>query len=341
MGRALYPSLYGSSIFAAVRSEVRRFRPDVILTAWAFPDGVAAVAIGKLLGVPTVMRVMGSDINAFALEPARRPQIAWALRRATRVIAVSRALRGACVEVLAPGESTLHIDVIPTGVDASVFHPADRAECRAALGLDPERFIVVVPARLSPEKGIHHFLQAFASLPADVAVLVGDGPDAARLEALARDLGIRERVVFAGHQSEAQMRAYYSAADLVCLPSTEEGWPNVLLESFACGCPWVASDVGGVPELLSLTRGGLLARPSDPEDLAAKLREAKTSAWDRKAISESTRAWSLSRTAERYLASCAQALESDRRAKGEKESRRSGLGGPPRRRTDLGAPRSG
>ena len=74
VGRPLYPWLYAASVALPVRRVVIDYRPDVILSAWAFPDGIAAVASAKALGVPSVLRVMGSDINAFGLERSRRPQ---------------------------------------------------------------------------------------------------------------------------------------------------------------------------------------------------------------------------------------------------------------------------
>ena len=309
-GRALYPSLYAASIARVVSKEVARYQPDVILSAWAYPDGVAAVSLAKLLGVPSVLRVMGSDINAFGLERFRRPQIQWVLRNATRVISVSAALRDTCVELArSPGGSSSwsgdNIDVIPTGVDVTRFFPVDQGVARSELGLPKDKRLIVVPARLSVEKGVAYFIDALATLPSDcVGVLVGDGPEQSALRSAVSRLGLTDRVVFAGHQPEARMRLYCSAADLVCLPSTEEGWPNVLMESFACGCPWVASNVGGVPELLAIAPGGILAKPADPVDLASGLRAGLARTWDRKKIAECAALQSLDTTARRYVDTC-------------------------------------
>ncbi len=315
-GRALYPSLYAASIARVVSNEVKTYKPDVILSAWAYPDGVAAISLAKLLGVPSVLRVMGSDINAFGLERFRRPQIQWVLRNATRVISVSHALRGACVDLAGSSKegawSGDNIDVIPTGVDTTRFFPVDRAQARAELGLPKDKRVIVVPARLSVEKGVSYFVEALASLPDDcVGVLVGDGPERAALESQARRLSLQDRVIFAGHQTEKHMKLYYSAADLVCLPSTEEGWPNVLMESFACGCPWVASNVGGVPELLAIAPGGILAAPREPVDLANALQNGLARSWDRKKIAECAALQSLDATASRYVESC-EAARGDR-----------------------------
>ncbi|MFO0618247.1 MAG: glycosyltransferase [Polyangiaceae bacterium] len=303
IGRPLYPWLYAASVAAPVRRVVIDYRPDVILSAWAFPDGIAAVAIAKALGVPSVLRVMGSDINAFGQERARRPQIQWVLRNSTRIIAVSAALRDACVELEPRSEP--NIDVIPTGVDLKKFFPSDRAEARAALDLPIDRPVVLVPARVSIEKGVQFFVEALAKLPKEVfAVSVGGGPEQPRLAKRAAELGLGDRIRWVDHVDEKSMRLHYVAADLACLPSTEEGWPNVLAESFACGCPWVASNVGGVPDIQKLAPGGLLAKPGDAEDLAAALRVALHKPWDRAAIAAGGASISLEDTARKYVATC-------------------------------------
>jgi glycosyltransferase involved in cell wall biosynthesis len=308
-GRALYPALYAASLAPQLRGEIARFRPDVILSAWAYPDGTAAAALGRLFRLPTVLRVMGSDINDYARQRWRRPQIAWAVRAIDRVIAVSRALGRACEALGAPFD---RVDYIPTGVDRSRFHPVDRAQARRELALGDAR-VVVVPGRLAPEKGLVGFLDAWAALdPAWRAILVGDGPQRGELEARARELGLGDRVTFAGFQPEARMKLYYSAADLVALPSLEEGWPDVLMESFACGCPWVASDVGGVRDILALTGSGVVVPPGSRDRLAAGLRDALSRRWDREATARTMERWTLDATARAYVATCEKAAAAPR-----------------------------
>ena len=211
-GRALYPALYAGSLVAPLRREVARFRPDVLLSAWAYPDGTAAAALGKALGLPTVLRVMGSDINDFGQRRWRRPQISWALRATTRVIAVSRALGVECEKLGADGG---RIDYVPTGVDGAKFHPVDRAVARAELGLPPvgDARIVVVPGRLSAEKGVLVFLDAWRRCdPSWRAVLVGDGPQRGEIEARVAERGPGDRGTRGGFQPRARQKGYYSAA---------------------------------------------------------------------------------------------------------------------------------
>ena len=118
---------------------------------------------------------------------------------------------------------------------------------------------------------------------------------------------IAGRVTFAGFQPEARMKTYYAAADLVALPSLEEGWPDVLTESFACGCPWVASDVGGVRDILALTGSGLVVPAGNRAALAASLRTALSRDWDREATAKKMEQWTLDTTARAYVATCEKA----------------------------------
>jgi glycosyltransferase involved in cell wall biosynthesis len=133
---------------------------------------------------------------------------------------------------------------------------------------------------------------------------VGDGPEEQALRAQAETLGISRRIRFAGFAAVERMRLYYSAADVTCLPSTEEGWPNVLVESLACGCPIVASSVGGVPEIVDLTGDGILVPPADPTRLREALAAALRRNWNRTATVAEMQRHSIEETGERYYELC-------------------------------------
>jgi glycosyltransferase involved in cell wall biosynthesis len=224
------------------------------------------------------------------------------------VVAVSRALGQAIAALGVPDE---RIAVVPTGIEPAIFYPRDRAEARATLGLAPGP-VVLVAARLSPEKGLMHLLGAM-SLAGEgcgfALVVVGDGAQRRELEQEVRRRGLRDRVRFDGFQPEARMPLYYSAADLLCLPSLAEGWPDAIMESFACGCPVVASAVGGVPEIMALTGAGLTVPPARPDALARALEECLARDWDRLAIAGAMRPHSIAATARRYLGVCQDAIQ--------------------------------
>jgi colanic acid/amylovoran biosynthesis glycosyltransferase len=143
-----------------------------------------------------------------------------------------------------------------------------------AASSEASRLIAV--GRLSPEKGHAGLLEAFAAVSRDhealQLVLVGDGPESERLRALAKELGIAERVHFAGRLGERATLVDIARSDILVHPSFMEGLPIVLMEAMAMGTPVIASRIAGIPELIEDGKSGLLFTPSDWEELAACIR---------------------------------------------------------------------
>ncbi|HEX6183681.1 MAG TPA: glycosyltransferase [Pyrinomonadaceae bacterium] len=155
-------------------------------------------------------------------------------------------------------------------------------ELKARLGVAEGERVILSVGRLSREKGHVDFVQSLARL-AELhsalgfkAVIVGDGPERARIEAEAASSGLGDRLVFAGHADD--VRPFYAAADVLALPSHSEGSPLVLLEAMAAGVPVVATNVGGVPEVADDGETALLVPAHDPLGLAAALGRVLTDA---------------------------------------------------------------
>lgn len=268
--RSTYGACLRASMGARFRARALAFRPDLLLAVWAYPEGEAAVALGRELGLPVAIQVLGSDINLLDSFPGRRQATFRALGAADLVLPVSQALRQAVIDGGVPAERTR---VVYRGVDRELFRPLDPAASREALGLAPGRRVLLFAGNLVPVKALDVLLRAFATAtwtePVDLHLL-GDGPLRPRLVALARELGIAGNVHFHGVVDHASLPTWYAAADLVVLPSLAEGVPNVLLEARACGRPYVATAVGGIPEISehSLAR---LVPPGDSAALATAL----------------------------------------------------------------------
>ncbi len=266
--RGWYGRFYRWSVARAFRRAVAAFRPDLVYTTWAYPDGWAAVSLARRAGLPVVLKVHGSDVLQVDEYPGRRRGTVEALRQADRVVAVSRDLARRVVEL---GADPGRVHVVYNGVDEQVFHPGDRGQARTRLGLDPLRPLLLYVGNLLPVKGPDVLVEACARLAAEGREfdlhIVGRGPSREPLARRAAELGLAGRVRFHGVVAHGELPDWFRASDLLVLPSRSEGVPNVLLEAAACGTPVVASDVGGVPEVAHLSASRLVP-PGDPGRLA-------------------------------------------------------------------------
>ncbi len=259
---------------------LRAFRPDVVLAYWIFPEGHGAVLAGKKLGVPVVVQTLGSDLRVIPDAISAR-MIRGTLRRANYVLAVSEDLRQLAVRMGATPERTR---TIHNGCDASMFHLADRTAARAGLGVAGDTQLILFVGRLVEVKGIGELLEAARRLasthPKLRVVCIGEGVLEKELRAKIPDPALVE---FVGRKEPVEVARWMTACDVLCLPSYSEGCPNVLLEALFCGRPVVASNVGGIPELVD-SGCAILVPPRDSVKLADALGEALTRTWDATAI---------------------------------------------------------
>lgn len=272
----------------AARQEMRR-ADEVFLNSLGLP-----LLGGR--GVPRVLKVVGDlaweravnkgwiapteDVDAF--QHGRYPwrvrllqaQRAREVRRADRVIVPSRYLRDMVIGWGAPPER-VHViyNALPPDSQTAAL---SQAEARAALGLGAEPLLLTV-ARLVPWKGIDHLIRALPAVPEARLLVAGEGPDEARLRALAAAEGMSARVTFLGRVARERLALTFRAADYTVLYSGYEGLSHVLLESLQAGTPLIASDKGGNPEIVAHGRNGLLVPYPDAGALAEALRDAFSS----------------------------------------------------------------
>jgi len=257
-----------------------RRRVGMVHCAVALPDGMTGLLLKRTLGLPYVQYVFGLEIARPALEPWTRERLEWVLQNADRVVAISRATADLAVRL---GARPDRVVFVPPGVDVETYHPDPEAGARIHRQhrLDGRKVILTL-GRLVARKGQDQVIRALPrvleAVPEAVYMIVGDGPDRERLEALAREVGVAEQVIFAGRIPDGKVVAYYNSADVVAMPSREEpetgdveGFGMVFLEANACGKPVVGGRSGGVVDAVTDGVTGFLVDPHDSADLAARL----------------------------------------------------------------------
>ena len=246
----------------AIRRLTSRRQYDVIHVHWPLPLALLGWAAQRGGRPPIVTTFYGAELRL-----GFRRFLAWAARRAARVIAISSYTAAALREI-----TNVPIDVIPYAASLPPARPnadADR---------EPVPTVLFV-GRLVERKGVTHLVEAVAQLADRRArlVIVGDGPERPRLEARARELGIADRVEFRGRISDADLRTAYQRAGVFVLPAVldsrgdTEGLGVVLLEAMNYGVPVIASNIGGIVDIVVDQETGLLVPPADAAALASAL----------------------------------------------------------------------
>jgi len=276
--------LNGGTCGKRLLPHLREFRPDVVLAYQVYPEAYAAVYAARALNIPCVVGAIGSDIRC---SPAMvRPLVRRTLRNASFVVTVCDELSARAIQL---GATACKVATIRNGCDPEIFQPRDRAAARQSLGVSAASRLVVFTGNLVAVKGLPDLIRATALLnnggtSMDVT-LIGSGPLESELRELSRGLGIERSIRFTGALPPATIAQWLGAADVFCLPSHSEGSPNAIIEALQCGRPVVASNVGGIPELLNPT-SGILVPPANPAALATALQHAFTRHWDETAIAK-------------------------------------------------------
>jgi len=295
-------SLYGLMMYYSVVKSVERLREtfdfDLIDAHYIYPDGLAAVLLGKHFKKPVVLSARGSDINQFAHFPMIRKLLRYTLSKADHVVAVCDALKRAIVDLNVPAGK---ITVIPNGVDVDKFSHVPQELARRKLKL-PDQKIILSVGSLIPRKGHDLVIKAFKKLVTKNGnvnarlYIIGEGEAGKPLQQLVHSLELRDRVKLVGGVPHSDLKFWYNAADLFCLASSREGWPNVVMESLACGTPVVATDVWGIPEIITSDEMGLLTKRSVP-DIYEKCVTGLEKKWNNKMISAKMQSRTWDRTA--------------------------------------------
>ena len=242
-----------------------------------------------LAGVPCVV---ASFHNVYHIRRFKQHVFNWILGKVTdRMIAVSEAVKDHLARYdHIPSD---RITVLPNAIDLRLFGGHDRTEARRRLGIPPDAYVVGTVGRLELQKGHAVLLQAMRKVaitcPVAWLLLVGGGSQEWPLRRAADELGLTDRITFAGERSDVP--ALLGALDLFVLPSLWEGLPLVLLEAMASGVPVVATRVGGVPEVVSDGATGILVDPMRPDQLAAAIIRCRNDPNGLARMTEAGRRW--------------------------------------------------
>ncbi|MCK4414614.1 MAG: glycosyltransferase [Candidatus Eisenbacteria sp.] len=282
--RALLRLLDNLGLYREGLRQARAWRPGMIYERYAL-TAFAGALLARRLGIPHIL-----EVNAPLAEEEARFR---GLRLGSLARRLERSIwrRADCLVVVSPplaeiarqaGVDPQRILVLPNAVDPALFHPrADGETVRRRLGIDNGGFVIGFSGSLKPWHGVHHLLQAFARMAGQVpdarVLVVGDGPERARLEALTKELGLGDRVHFVGAVEHENVATYLRASNLLVAPygSLENHWfsPLKVAEYLAVGRPVIASAIGELREQLGSDRGVLFLDPGDEEALAACLIE--------------------------------------------------------------------
>jgi glycosyltransferase involved in cell wall biosynthesis len=299
--RHLQPFIQALRALPLMRRLKRQGRLGLLSAHSIYPDGVAAALLSDWLDVPLLLTAIGSDININLHDRWRLWQIKWAMRRARAAVGVSEDL---CRKMRGFGLG-VPIVRIPNGVDKSRFYPPSAASPWPAELGDDRRPIVLFVGRLHPVKGIKYLVAALGKLKREArlafrTLIIGEGPEQPTLLLARRALGLDADVQFLGPRPHHEIADWLRLAHAACLPSLNEGMPNVVIEAQACGVPVVATRVGGVGELIA-DDTGILVPPGDTGALADALAQSVARQWNRSKIAEHVSWADWNRSAEKYL----------------------------------------
>ena len=312
IGSLVNHRLFARDVRPALHSVAADWRPDAILAAWVYPDGCGAAMVAEELGLPVVVIAQGTDIHQYLRMPVRSRVIRRTLCRVSAVVTRSRDMAG---QVVAAGVPSDRVHTIYNGVDLDLFTPGDLGAARAQLGLPEDARVVLFVGHLTAIKDPLLLVRAFALLRAGDAearwrlVLVGDGELRREVEREVEARGLGERVVLAGERRPADVVRFMQAADVLAVPSRNEGVPNVIREAFACGLPVVATRVGGVPEVVDQPFLGRLVEWGEEEEMARGLCEmAATGRSERERVRACATGFSWAKTVDGYVDTLADAI---------------------------------
>lgn len=274
LGRALYGGMMFVSLLLNSFFWIKKKNVDLIIGSWAYPDGVAAYLLARLLGKKFILKVHGSDINVAAESKLRAWQIGFIASRSDGVLAVSNALKRRLLEL---GVAEEKVSVLYNGVDHQLFNVENCSAINAGCQ-------VLYVGNLKKEKGVLELVAAFEQVlerhPQAQLVYAGAGECFDEIKIQLKQRNLAQSVELLGSVNHCDLPQLMARATMIVLPSYNEGVPNVLLEAMSSGKPVVATRVGGIPEIVVEGVTGILCAPQNIPSLVEAIEQCLRERWD-------------------------------------------------------------
>ncbi len=259
---------------------------DIVHSHIVWSAGYVGMKLKEKYNVPFVLTAHGRDIYQRPYESPERMKMTTAiLKSADKLITVSNAMAKGIFDI----SKRKDVEVIPNGFNASKFKKISQSEARKKLKLDPKKKIIVTIGNIEPIKGHKYLVEAARELVkakeySDVLFLIiGNGPDRSKIENMVKSYSLEKNFVFTDIVPNEKIGLYNSAADLFVLPSLGEGNPTVMFEALACGLPFIGTNVGGIPEIITKDCG-YVVESKDVKALVESITKGLGKKWNKEEI---------------------------------------------------------
>lgn len=265
-----YSYTFGTLIyFLKLLLLIKKLKPELIHAQKMKLNGCYAVLIKKILKIPCIIYARGSDIYLVS-DLYKKTLGKFIIKNSNKIVSLCEDMKKIIQRIY-----LTEVIVIPNGIDLSLYIDLEKDKIRASLKfLDNEKIIIYV-GRLDKIKGVEYLIKSMRIIvekkPNVKLLLIGDGSERTKLENLSNRLNLQKNIIFMGFLPNKTIPKYMIVSDIFVLPSLSESFGIVNIEAMYCSLPIVATNVGGIPEIVVNEINGFLVEPKNPHQIAEKV----------------------------------------------------------------------